>query len=189
MDNAEYKRIKKNLESVTDKLGVHIDSGIMDAVIIFKMLGFNTTQSCEGHLSHGFISPWIQFGPKTTPSIKVIQNQIKSLKNQIYEVKEDTNSNRVHNLLKKINIFEDKLNKRLNKDLAKLALYLNEFYLTRAVAFDQKLIIIDLKTHVQLIIQGSQFQGIFSKKEKYIKLKLYQREYQEFVNYLKNKYL
>lgn len=191
MNNAKYKRIKKNLYSITDKLGMHIDSGIIDAVTVFKMLGFTTTQSCEGHLDHGYISPWIQFGTKLTPTTKKLKAKIELLNNKIAKIRKKTTQslNEVTPLFNQLSQTENNLAKYLRKDLLRLYDYLNEYYLSRTVPFDQRLIIFNLTTHFQLIFQGAQMQDIFTKKRKQTKLKLYKQEFTEFTNFLKIRYL
>jgi hypothetical protein len=44
-----------------DALGLGIDAGIKDTVIVLNLLGFTTQQSCEGHLNHGRPYPWVSF--------------------------------------------------------------------------------------------------------------------------------
>lgn len=43
----------------TDRLGLPVDSGIFETVVLLNLLGFRTSQSCEGHLDHGAIYPWV----------------------------------------------------------------------------------------------------------------------------------
>jgi hypothetical protein len=44
---------------VTDRLGKTIDTGILETVVVFNLLGITTLQSCEGHTYRGVPYPWI----------------------------------------------------------------------------------------------------------------------------------
>jgi|GEM_PF-6089550 len=45
-----------------DGSGYPIDDGIKDTVIVLNLLGFQTRQSCQGHINEGrILSPWIDF--------------------------------------------------------------------------------------------------------------------------------
>lgn len=44
---------------ITDRLGKTIDSGILETVVTFNLLGITTLQSCEGHIDWGVPYPWI----------------------------------------------------------------------------------------------------------------------------------
>lgn len=46
---------------LTDRLGCPIDGGILETVVALNLLGFWTSQSCEGHLDEGLPYPWIDF--------------------------------------------------------------------------------------------------------------------------------
>ena len=174
MDKQKLKTILNKLEKTTDLLGAKIDNKIVKAVAVFNYLGFTTTQSCEGHLDHGYISPWIQFGPK--------QNKTNlALEKKIIELYKKPHDNKVY---KKIDSLEKKLINSFRKDLYRLTDLLNVFYETRDTAFDQRLILVDLKTRIQLIAQGAQFQELFSKKEKREKLALYQKEFSKFIHFI-----
>lgn len=43
-------KLKKEFELETDGLGKDIEKGILDSVVIFNAMGYNTRQSCEGHI-------------------------------------------------------------------------------------------------------------------------------------------
>jgi hypothetical protein len=49
---------------VTDKLGMEIDPGILDTVVVFNILGLTTRASCEGHIGWGLPFPWIDLEPE-----------------------------------------------------------------------------------------------------------------------------
>ncbi len=43
-------KIKKEFELETDRLGKHIEKGILNSVVVFNAMGYSTRQSCEGHI-------------------------------------------------------------------------------------------------------------------------------------------
>ncbi len=51
-----WKEVEVEVEQIGDRLGKGIDDGIKPAVKGLMANGFKTTMSCEGHLDHGF--PW-----------------------------------------------------------------------------------------------------------------------------------
>jgi hypothetical protein len=67
--------ILENVDSIVDRLGTPIDSGIKRAVQIFRTLGFETTGSCEGHLDWGLPYPWIEIN--TDSSILNLEQKVK----------------------------------------------------------------------------------------------------------------
>ena len=87
MDKQKLKTILNKLENTTDSLGMKIDKKIIKAVAIFNYLGFTTTQSCQGHLNYGYISPWIQFGPKQNKTNLATQKKIIDLNKKAHNNK------------------------------------------------------------------------------------------------------
>jgi hypothetical protein len=47
------------VQTMTDALGMPVDTGIVETVVALNLLGFQTLQSCEGHLDHGTPYPWV----------------------------------------------------------------------------------------------------------------------------------
>ena len=54
-----WDSIVVKINKTCDKLSMPIDEGIKETVIVLQVLGFNTTQSCEGHDGRGLPYPWI----------------------------------------------------------------------------------------------------------------------------------
>lgn len=57
-----WRRALVEARQLTDGLGYPVDSGILDLVAVLRMLGFETTGSCEGHLNWGHAAPWVDIG-------------------------------------------------------------------------------------------------------------------------------
>ncbi len=60
----------------TDGLGYGIEKGIIDSVVGLNALGFNTSQSCEGHTDRGRIAPWIDIQAPDEPKQYIDQDKI-----------------------------------------------------------------------------------------------------------------
>ena len=54
-----YQEMCERVSTFTDKLGMPVDSGIFETVVMLNLLGLRTFQSCEGHLDHGCLYPWV----------------------------------------------------------------------------------------------------------------------------------
>lgn len=70
----ELSIIRGRVNEIADKLGLGIDSGIKEGVVIFNAFGLRTSQSCEGHFGQegeegvGSPTPWIDVSPQE-PSV------------------------------------------------------------------------------------------------------------------------
>ena len=63
MKNKIQKRIE-HYRRLAERYGLgSLEGGIFEAVIAFRACGFPTSGSCEGHLGHGSVSPWVDFTP------------------------------------------------------------------------------------------------------------------------------
>jgi hypothetical protein len=71
----ELKRIRKEIEQITDGLGMPIDEGIKEAVAIFNAVGLYTSASCEGHIDRGISAPWIEISAPNEPEERFIGQQ------------------------------------------------------------------------------------------------------------------
>ena len=60
----------RDLESIVDALGSHIEDGIKETVAGLQLLGFNTTGSCEGHNNWGSPYPWVQMNTGGEPKYR-----------------------------------------------------------------------------------------------------------------------
>lgn len=54
-----YQEMCERVATFTDTLGMPVDPGIFETVVVFNLLGLHTFQSCEGHLDHGCPYPWV----------------------------------------------------------------------------------------------------------------------------------
>lgn len=58
---ATWEKGYEAVQQFTDKLGCFVDEGIMETVVALNLLGFRTSQSCQGHLDHGKPYSWVDF--------------------------------------------------------------------------------------------------------------------------------
>jgi hypothetical protein len=58
----KLKTIREKLESTTDSMGMPIDKGVFETIVLLNALGYHTSQSCDGHGTH---PAWISFNTET----------------------------------------------------------------------------------------------------------------------------
>jgi hypothetical protein len=82
---AQWNKMKAQVDDWCDGLGMPIDEGIKKSVIVFNLLGFKTDASCEGHLNWGCQHPWIDLSVKDITELK--WKELKALLQQFYAQK------------------------------------------------------------------------------------------------------
>jgi hypothetical protein len=58
-EHTSWQEAYAEVSRFTDRLGLPVDAGIFETVVLLNLLGFRTSQSCEGHLDHGAMYPWV----------------------------------------------------------------------------------------------------------------------------------
>ena len=61
------QKIREEIENIADFTGRGIDENIKEQVSVLHALGFNTTNSCEGHIDHGVPYPFIDIEAPDKP--------------------------------------------------------------------------------------------------------------------------
>ncbi|MBO0795413.1 MAG: hypothetical protein J2P36_31345, partial [Ktedonobacteraceae bacterium] len=167
-DSAEY------FAHVTDRLGKPIEPEIMETVVALNVLGIPTTMSCGGHLDEhrGFVAPWVDIwwsnaavehlkgetGQKRQQAetldqelarlrqASVLQEDLRALQQKRYDAYQE-----MHALRRQVRLLQCPTRQ-------KLAYYLAQFYQSRVVPFDQRLIL-NVSTagfgHTRLLSQGA----------------------------------
>ena len=76
-----WQKMAMRMDRMADGLGMPIDTGIKDTVIVLNLLGFPTSMSCEGHAYRGVHGPWVDIKPNHLDQIekKWKKKQIKPL--------------------------------------------------------------------------------------------------------------
>jgi hypothetical protein len=169
-----WQDLEKHFATVTDRLDMPIDPGIMDVVVAFNAVGIHTTQSCEGHLDHGAAHPWVDVSSKEADDIA------QKIAWKLYEGKR-----------------EDDETQRLMQEHRQLLLqaeyelipYLNAFYQHQPFDYDRHLSISRFSNGMPRVQSyGADCQEFRSGNERVAKLKAYQQEMQAFADFLKRRY-
>lgn len=63
---------RREIDQLTDALSLGIDEGIKETVVAFNMFGLNTSGSCEGHLEHGLITPYVDVEAPNKPETEYV---------------------------------------------------------------------------------------------------------------------
>src|SRR5437763_8152511 len=58
-EHASWSEAEASVSTFTDRLRTPIDAGIVETVVVLNLLGLQTFQSCEGHLTDGSAYPWV----------------------------------------------------------------------------------------------------------------------------------
>lgn len=194
-----WTHLKSKADRIVDGLGKKIDPGIKESVIALWALGFKTSSSCQGHLDHGRLAPWIDIGEKIPK---------RSLKNASIKEKILLQTKRFLMIVSlllldkfykglAIDLFVPRKNRKKTRALEKrnlkeqmrLMKLLDEFNKDRKISDDVRLILEPMGRYgACLISRGARFQPIRSKNEQEEKLKQYKKEMIAFTDFLKKKY-
>lgn len=176
IDQAELRRlqkekelvdIKKRVDDKKDKTGRGIDEGIKEGVAVFNALGLHTSQSCEGHFggSHGTPTPWIEISANEPDDENWYENE---------ETRDRVTKEKDELMLRAINL-------------------LDEFYKERPTSYDVRLGFDHVGYRFRIQSVGAEVfdestKG-FAYENRAEKAAEYKKEFGDFVNFLKNKYL
>jgi hypothetical protein len=68
----QLKDIRLSVDKVVDGLGYPMDESIKEDVVAFKVAGFFTVASCEGHLRRGRKTPWVAIAVPNEPEERFV---------------------------------------------------------------------------------------------------------------------
>jgi hypothetical protein len=202
---AWLNKLRKKVDKITDALGMPVDEGIKEAVIMFNAVGLYTSGSCEGHWDHGLPAPWIDVEAPDEPKERyvgekeIFRKVARKYNLKIEELRRGYNMDAWWEAIKEAEKSgETKEYKRWreeNKKLLKKAKkFLKEFYKNRKVDPDVKLKIDIFGNGSFRIHNGGKYYKLvndLSRKEKReVKkmLKKFREEMNVFAEFLKNKY-
>jgi len=158
----------KEVSKMTDTLGKPVDSLIRPTVIALRVLGFRTTGSCQGHLSHGLKAPWVDIG---TPPFALLR-AIKVAK------KGSAEGEKLNSELKWL------VDENLHMQ-ERLVGHLDGFYRVRSTPVARRLILVpEPYGAVRLTNQGAEIQAMRSFRVARRELLLYREEIVEFAECL-----
>jgi hypothetical protein len=150
MTHLTWDEAAVKVDKLADKLGLGVDAGIRDTVIALWVLGFNTRQSCEGHLDSGVAAPWVDI-ETANPATQLIKEE-RILLDRMMEG-DPTKSNPADN--ERLHTIRAERHRQWLPEVTRLLGLLNDFYKGRSVAIEHRLILAPRgATGVRLVAQG-----------------------------------
>jgi len=196
----------KDVEQIED-----IDEKIKETVVAFRMLGFPTSGSCEGHADEGSNGPWIRVQAVDMPKERFVGEQERyeiiaekygidpeDVRRGIHEEAQDEfwEEERARDLRGEVNEETEQFKewRKENDNLReKCENLIEEFYSSREVPEDARIVIVSYADGVfdmsNMGAEGMKDELSDDEKEaRQAKLLEYQAEMQAFTEFLKNKY-
>jgi hypothetical protein len=162
----------KEVDLIVDGLGRPVDGGIRDAVVALRLLGLDTSGSCEGHLDHGMRAPWVDFEVELSDEMR--------RRHQAAVDRGDSDE---------VQRIENEAIALASKEWNKLLPLLDEFYRGRDVSYDRRLVLIPMNAATRLMSQGAQLQRGEVPGIVYGRLKSYREEMDAFMRFAREKML
>ncbi|GHO66856.1 hypothetical protein KSC_057480 [Ktedonobacter sp. SOSP1-52] len=179
----------QQFRKTTDRLGMPIDEGIFETVVVLNLLGVKTRQSCEGHLERGSFAPWVTL---TTPGIDERYRQAAQAMKEADQIrKEEKHSlDTLHEVYAPARHLREQADAMHAQDQQRVITLLESFYEHCSVSHDCTLIVYSHIPGTSILeSQGARLQIIRSLEIREGKLKEYQREMHNFTAFLKEHFL
>ena len=71
-----WQKKMEEIEGAADKMGLGIDKKVQETIAGLNLLGFPTSQSCEGHMKWGTPNPWVRISAPDEPKQFIGQDKI-----------------------------------------------------------------------------------------------------------------
>jgi hypothetical protein len=165
----EWNRVALEVESIVDRLGKTIDTGIKETVIALKALGLETQGSCEGHLDHGTKAPWVDIGSVPEDSAR------RAL----------TNAERSETVPQRSTI---EAREKIFAERTQILRLLDEYYGTHNPTSTSRLIPLFRLGETRIISQGYGIQEGLDEKEQAMMLSAYREEINRFTVWMRDEY-
>lgn len=184
----QWNQVKEQCQRITDVLGYPIDAGILDLVVALNVLQIPTTGSCEGHLDHGTMAPWVDI---EAPGAQEEQRQAGNARREAREADTRQESDEaIYQLMERVKEHEHRASCLNLTVRARLMDYLDTFYHSRQVPYDHRLsiqgiVVGGLTSMTRLESQGAGLQDIRTPGERGHYLQIYQAEMRAFAHFLK----
>jgi hypothetical protein len=200
----EWDSFVERFSQVKDALGKPIDPEIFETVIALNALGMSTVTSCGGYLDkqRGLIMPWVDIDPLDADLSELIQEetQLVGRSRQIHQKmkhlrEEQAGTTEIQSvqieaneIYQRLRMVQDRMRLMRSELRTQLTGYLTEFYQSRHVAFDRRLILSGMgRTRLQS--QGAfDFHANAPESVQLQKLAEYREEMQAFTDFLKKIY-
>lgn len=204
----KLEEIRKDVKETCDRLGMPIDPGIEETVVMFKANGLPTSMSCEGHPDRGLIAPSITVSAPGEPDERYVgEREIIKEVAEKYNVTTEA-VERAYNeeawkeaMRKTSDIEETEEYKKWDEEnkvlLEKMHTLIDEFYQDREVEPDRKLKIIAGAGHFDVHNGREDYQSVIEKKQEFTeeeikerakKVLKYRDEMNDFTDFLKEKF-
>lgn len=164
----DFEQAKKETAERVEKLGQHVDDGVLDTVTVLRMRGFNPIDACEGHSDRVTGGPYVMF--EADGSNELMQKLVAL---------QDANSDEYKELYAQIT--------HLNLgEVQKLLKLVGEFYDQRDTPHTERLVIRCFGPSVpKLMCQNADLGEIMDDSERRNLLSDNQLEMMAFTNFLK----
>jgi hypothetical protein len=181
MTQLTWDEAATKVDKLADKLGLGVDAGIRDTVIALWVLGFNTRQSCEGHLDSGVATPWVDV--ETAKPVSVLIEEEQTLLRRMMEG-DPTKSDPADN--ERLHAIRAERHQLWLPEVARLMKLLSDFYEGRSVAIEHRLILAPRgATGVRLVAQGEVLVPLADEVAQQAMLAGSQREMRDFTAFLR----
>jgi len=163
--------VLEKVSQFTNKIGMPMDEGIVEAVAIMQFIGFHTTMSCEGHVGRHTGGPYIMF---MSPVAEKLRKQAAAL-----DSRSSLQYKTLYRKAMRANITEQQ----------KIYHLLDTFYKNRHTPFSQRLIIHTMGfSAFRLECQGSNITYMLSRPQQKTLLENNRAELQTFAQYVRTVY-
>jgi hypothetical protein len=180
-----WQEMAARVDKITDTLGMPVDEGIKETVIVLNLLGFPTVQSCEGHAERGVCGPWVDMRPKGTEALAQKRSQAIDRLIKARQQKQPEEES-VEQILKEV---DEAAREPMTHLAENLIARLTAFYQEHQTPYDCILMIHHLGLGYRLECQGTSMQyGPFALPRKDERLPHYQQEMRSFTDFLKARY-
>ncbi len=164
----DFEQAKKETAERVEKLGQHVDPGVLDTVTALRMRGFNPIDACEGHDDRVTGGPYVMF--EAEGSNELMQKLVALQNSESDEYKE------LYAQITRLNLGE----------VQKLLKLVGEFYEQRDTPHAERLIIRCFGPSVpKLMCQNADLGDVVDESERKNLLSDNQLEMMAFTNFLK----
>ena len=167
-----WAQAKRETRLIRDELGMKVDKDIFETVSIMRLLGFNTTGSCGGHIRRMTTGPYVIF---QSPEAQHYANKARQL------------NNKKHPDYRRL---RQKADHHRAVDLDRRLRYLGEFYRNHSVNVENRLIVQSIPMSLNILrCQGAEMALVLRHEEKKILVNINRLEIKNFTHYLIEQYL
>lgn len=79
------KEVEAKFKNIADSVGMGIDKNIFRSVVILNSLGYETRQSCEGHVERYSTKPWIEIQWKKENTEEYLRESLKFFYENLFQ--------------------------------------------------------------------------------------------------------